>query len=83
MNKPIIPVATSAKWRWILKKPWDKYLLPVPFTKAVIVYGEPVVVDGTTEAELESKRQDLEKALQTITGEADEYFMTPTEESRG
>ena len=83
LNKPIIPVATSAKWRWILKKPWDKYLLPVPFTKAVIVYGEPVVVDGTTEAELESKRQDLEKALQTITGEADEYFMTPTEESRG
>ena len=83
LKKPIIPAATSAKRYWTFKKTWDKYLLPVPFTRAVIVYGEPVIVDGTSEAELESKRQALEKALHRITNEADEYFRKPTAESSG
>ena len=73
LNKPIVPAAISAKRHWIIKKSWDQYMLPVPFTRAVIVFGEPVVVDGTSEAELESKRQDLENSLHMITGEADEH----------
>ena len=34
LDKPIVPVITSAKRYWILEKIWDKYLLPVPFTRA-------------------------------------------------
>ncbi len=74
LNKPIVPAATSAKRFWILEKIWDKYMLPWPFTKGVIVYGEPIIVRGTSEEELESKRRELQSALIGLTREADEYF---------
>ena len=75
LNKPIVPVSTSARRFWILEKIWDKYLLPVPFTKGVIVYGEPIFVHGTSEEELESKREELANALNRVMKEADEYFL--------
>jgi lysophospholipid acyltransferase (LPLAT)-like uncharacterized protein len=75
-DKPLVPVATSAKRRWILEKIWDKYMLPVPFTKAVVVYGRPIIVKGTAEEELEAKRRELQAALNDVTKEADEYFKT-------
>ena len=74
LDKPIIPVATGAKRRWILEKIWDMYMLPVPFTIGVVVDGRPVIVKGTTEEELEAKRRELQAALNDVTKEADEYF---------
>jgi len=74
LNKPIIPVATSAKRFWILEKIWDKYMLPVPFTRGVIVYGEPIIVQGIQEQELESKRRELTDALNRVMNRADAYF---------
>ncbi len=74
LNKPIVPVSTSAKRFWILEKIWDKYMLPVPFTRGVIVYGEPIVVRGIQEEELESKRRELTDALNRVMNRADSYF---------
>ncbi len=74
LNKVIVPVSVGARRFWILEKVWDKYLLPVPFTEAVIVYGEPVVVTGIGEAELETKRHVLTEALNTVMRQADTYF---------
>jgi lysophospholipid acyltransferase (LPLAT)-like uncharacterized protein len=73
LNKPIVPVSTSAKRFWILEKIWDKYMLPVPFTRGVIVYGEPIVVRGIQEEELESKRRELTDALNRVMKRADAY----------
>ncbi len=74
LNKPIVPVSTSARRFWIFEKMWDRYLLPAPFTKGVIVYGEPIVVNGIGEEELESKRRELASALNRVMNEADDYF---------
>ncbi len=75
LNKPIVPVSTSARRSWILKKIWDRYMLPVPFTRGVIVYGEPIIVHGIQEDELESKRRELTDALNQAMKTADEYFL--------
>jgi lysophospholipid acyltransferase (LPLAT)-like uncharacterized protein len=74
LDKPIVPVITSAKRYWILDKIWDKYLLPVPFTTGVVIYGEPITVSGISEEHLEAKRQELERALNRLMGQADDYF---------
>ena len=76
LGKQIVPVITSAKRCWILKKIWDKYLLPKPFTTGVVFYGEPIAVRGTSEAELEAKRKELETALNSLMARADKYFTT-------
>jgi lysophospholipid acyltransferase (LPLAT)-like uncharacterized protein len=74
LNKQIVPVSTGARRYWILDKIWDKYLLPVPFTTGVVMYGEPITVNGISEEELELKRKQLEAALNRLMAEADDYF---------
>ncbi len=77
LGKPIVPVVTSAKRSWVLEKIWDKYVLPKPFTECVIMYGEPIIVNGTGEEELENKRKELTAALNTIMARADASFGSP------
>jgi lysophospholipid acyltransferase (LPLAT)-like uncharacterized protein len=74
LNKPIVPVMTSAEGFWLLEKIWDKYLLPKPFTRGVIMYGEAIVVNGIGEEELEMKRKELESALNRLMVQADDYY---------
>lgn len=74
LDKVIIPVSSCAKRFWIMEKIWDKYLLPAPFTKGVVVYGEPIRVQGTSEQELKTKRMELQHALNRVMAEADDYF---------
>lgn len=74
MNKQIVPVVTGAKSFWILDKIWDKYLLPKPFTRGIVLYGDPIIVNGISENELEGKRKELEAALNRLMAQADDYF---------
>lgn len=76
LDKPIIPVSMSARRYWILTKSWDKTLIPVPFTRGVVVYGEPIIVSGVSDEELESSRLKLQDALTRTTARADSFFST-------
>jgi hypothetical protein len=74
LDKQIVPVTTSAQSYWILEKTWDKYLLPKPFTRGIVLYGEPIIVKGIDEEELERKRKELESALNRLMAQADDYY---------
>lgn len=74
LDKVIIPMASGARRNRVLDKIWDKYLLPAPFTRGIVVYGEPIIVKGIGEEELESKRRELADALNRVMKQADEYF---------
>jgi lysophospholipid acyltransferase (LPLAT)-like uncharacterized protein len=71
---PIVPITSSAEHRWTLSS-WDRFIIPRPFSKAVVMLGEPVVVpvDSTAEG-LEQIRIDLETKLKELTQKADGYF---------
>jgi len=81
LKKPIVPVVTGAKHYWTLEKIWDKYLLPVPFTEGIIMYGEPIIVEGTSKEELEIKRRELEVSLNRLMARADRYFEKTAQET--
>lgn len=80
LQVPIIPVATGVKRYWVMEKTWDKLIVPAPFTEGVVLYGEPIKVNGTSKEELESKRKDLEIVLCRLTREAAEDAAAPREE---
>jgi lysophospholipid acyltransferase (LPLAT)-like uncharacterized protein len=66
---PIIPVAVGARWK-IEFQSWDRFLLPLPGSRVVVAYGEPVVVPSDADtALLEQKRQELEDKLLKLTEE--------------
>lgn len=68
----LVPVGVSAKPRW-LAPTWDRYMLPMPFSRAVMVFGEPLyVLADATEAAVEEVRLRLELELHRLEREADQ-----------
>ncbi|MBV6492598.1 MAG: hypothetical protein LDLANPLL_00593 [Turneriella sp.] len=43
-NLPIVPMCYDVEKKWIARS-WDKFIIPKPFTKAVLCYGEPIYLD--------------------------------------
>jgi len=73
-NIPIIPITNSAKRRWTLKS-WDEFIIPQPFSKAVVLIGKPIYVPaGLSPEEIDLKNLELERNLSQLTEKADNYF---------
>lgn len=71
LGVPIVPLSMSARRAWILTRVWDRYMLPVPFTRCVVLYGEPLYVRSTDPDELERKRVELAAAINATMDRAD------------
>ncbi len=74
MGYTILPVAYSGKKIKIFNS-WDRFILPVPFSRCRVVYGEPLyVAENANMAEMRKAIATLETELGRITSEVDEYF---------
>ncbi len=70
----ILPVTYSARWKKVLTS-WDRFIIPLPFSRVVVVYGEPIQVPSPLiPTLLRAKQHELENALREITDLADAYF---------
>lgn len=65
-GQPILPFTISARRFWEAKS-WDRFQLPLPFTKARVVIAPPIYVpaDAGDDA-LQAKRDELQQALERI-----------------
>ena len=71
---PILPAVYNAKWKRVLQS-WDRFVIPLPFSRVVVVYGKPIYVPATASVTIfQDKRQEVEASLQRITQIADSYF---------
>ncbi len=68
---PIIPMSFSASPRRVLSS-WDEFLIPLPFARGVVLFGEPIWVSAESDRNaLEAKRKLLEERLMILTWQAD------------
>ena len=73
---PILPVSFSAgsgkKFR-----SWDRFLLPFPFSKVAVVYGEPIYIPSYwSNREVLAFVPKVEEKLNQVECRADEFFKT-------
>jgi len=68
----IVPVSVAYGNAWQLKT-WDRMLIPKPFSKASVLFGEPYQVPEQIEDEA-PYALDLQKKLAALEDEADGYF---------
>jgi hypothetical protein len=74
---PIVPIGIGLWPRTVLRT-WDACVLPHPFSRAVLVWGEPIRVGPDVDAAgLEEERQRLERSLRQVTAEADREAGVP------
>jgi lysophospholipid acyltransferase (LPLAT)-like uncharacterized protein len=67
---PMVPLAFGATPCRVLGS-WDAFVVPYPFARAAVVFGEPILVPRDAERDvIEAKRRELEAALNRVSGEA-------------
>ncbi|MDR2676599.1 MAG: DUF374 domain-containing protein [Endomicrobium sp.] len=69
---PLIPISCSSKRGITLNKSWDKTLIPLPFSKIVQIYGNPIYV--AAEDNIENKVVTIEKELNKIFTFTEKYY---------
>lgn len=71
---PIVPLGWAASSYWTFRS-WDKTALPKPFSRIVMLYGEPLYVPkGADPQQIEEHRQELEKRLNDLYEKGWEEF---------
>lgn len=72
---PLIPGAASCSRRFVFEKAWNRCYLPLPFSKCIVVYGEPMHIPSEASSEdLEGYRLRLQETLKALKIEAERYF---------
>lgn len=69
-GKPILPVSVAASRTWRFGT-WDRFELPLPFSRVVLAYGEPVRVPRVLNAEgLGRMQAEMAERLNALNAEA-------------
>ena len=69
---PIVPVTYDAHWRIRLKS-WDRFIIPLPFSRGAVVFGDPLFVQaGAGEAGRAESRAKLEDFMRALDRRAAE-----------
>lgn len=75
---PLMPLAWSTNWRIVMGS-WDRLILPLPFGRGALVWGDPIPAPApdADHAEMERVRLKLEAELNRICAEADRAAGAP------
>ena len=69
-NAPMVPVGASASRSWRLKS-WDRFMIPKPFARVTVAYGDPIRVGADTPRdatqETDNVRVRIEQAGESAT----------------
>ncbi len=70
---PFLPVVMSAAPAITLTRTWDRTLIPLPFSRVVVVYGEPLTIGAEIRGpRLEAKCREVESDMNRLRREADQ-----------
>lgn len=71
MGRAVVPIGVHARRKIILRKRWDKYFIPFPFSRVTIVIDKPFKIpEGINALELKNESEKLGKTLHKITHKA-------------
>lgn len=66
---PILPLTNATTRKISIRKAWDQYQFPLPFSRVHVYYGRPVFIGPNDD--LDAKGAEIERILNEITEKAD------------
>lgn len=77
-GRPIVPTGSSSRPRLVMRS-WDRFMIPLPFARSVVLFGEPLFVPADADDEaVEALRLKLEMEMRRLQDEADRRLGVPT-----
>lgn len=74
LDVPMVPIAFAADRAWYLRR-WDSFMIPKPFAKIVVSFGEPIRIPKETSVrELEPWREKMESAVNALEEQSKQRF---------
>ncbi len=74
---PIVPIACAANRAWYLKR-WDNFMIPKPFARIVIAFGEPYSIPADAPLDnLEPHRVNVQQAVMSLMSESQDALQAP------
>lgn len=74
---PILPMAYATDRAWTLRS-WDRFFIPKPFSRIVILIGEPIKIpDRLTEAETKLLQDEMAERLNQLSASAKQQLDKP------
>ncbi|MDD5642990.1 MAG: hypothetical protein PHX53_15175, partial [Syntrophales bacterium] len=71
---PLIPLAVAARRKTTFNT-WDRFELPLPFSRLAVLVGEPLYLQPTDRGSLlEDRRRELETRLNLLFNQSQKYF---------
>jgi hypothetical protein len=68
-QRPLVPVSFRLGWKIRLKS-WDRFQIPLPFSKCEIVFETPIHIPrGASDTDRENFRRQLQHALNGVSGD--------------
>lgn len=76
---PLMALSWSTSNRIVIEKSWDKFVLPLPFGRGALIWGDPIAPpsEDASDAEIEAVRLQLEAEMNRIAAEADRIAGVP------
>jgi lysophospholipid acyltransferase (LPLAT)-like uncharacterized protein len=72
LGVPVVPVTTASKPSLLFRSAWDRYQLPLPFSRGLILFGQPWNPgEGTGNVAVDQQCRELEAALKRLESRAD------------
>lgn len=62
---PIVPIGVHCSRAWHLRS-WDRFMIPKPFARIIVVYGDPAYVAGSTPREAAAEAGRFEALLTEV-----------------
>jgi lysophospholipid acyltransferase (LPLAT)-like uncharacterized protein len=72
-GEPMLPFIVEPRRYWQLKS-WDNMQIPMPFTRALAIFGEPIYVNPTAGPDdVARKLEEMQNALDRLTAEGEQW----------
>jgi lysophospholipid acyltransferase (LPLAT)-like uncharacterized protein len=73
-GNPVLPFNISVEKKWVMRS-WDHFMVPKPFSRALVIIGAPIYVDGNaTDEELRRTETQIQQSLDELRDRGDSHW---------
>jgi lysophospholipid acyltransferase (LPLAT)-like uncharacterized protein len=73
-GNPVVPFSISVERKWVMRS-WDHFVVPKPFSKALVSIGSPVYVpEDATEEDMRLAERQIQDSLDNLRDRGDAFW---------